>query len=450
MSRVERIRRSLGLPVEPPTAPPPLTVRRTRDTMQRPRGDRIAALRREISRIEGSWSGPAPRAPGHPAQIVAGRTSDAVNEAELPPGFYRETYHAARHHFGRYPVSRPDQLATTLERLERLLPLIGEAEDGKGHLPPLGPDDLLFVDTETTGLSRAAGTIAFLVGVGRFDGSGQTYEVDQLLLREPAEEPEMLARLQPYFERARVIVSFNGRGFDLPILRNRSILSRTALSLDRPHLDLLPLGRRVFGGRTSNCRLGTLEREVLGFVRGDDVDGSEVPTLYLDYLRTGQASLLDGVIEHNRLDVATMAPLFALTVDHLLDPLHWAEDAEELLSVGQLHQRWGNAELAESCLRRGIEIATLPATRARLLVELAALRRRQGDRSAASLLWQQYADEFPGHNAGWVELAKHHEHATKDLARALAYAEQAPHGHRDEVLHRIGRLKRRLRRALEQ
>jgi hypothetical protein len=246
------------------------------------------------------------------------------------------------------------------------------------------------------------------------------------------------------------LVSFNGRGFDRPVLQNRAMINRTLLDLDhKHHLDLLHLCRRLFRPRTSDCRLGTMEREVLGFDRVGDLPGSEAPRIYNLWLRTGASAELSQLLEHNRLDVALMAPLLTVTTQHAVDPLHWSEDAEELLAAALMHLKGDgeSLELAEACLRRGLELAWIPATRRLLLSTLARHLRRTHRPHEASALWEQLRLEFPNHITGWIELAKYHEHVTGDLPRALELAEQSPQQQEGAIQHRLRRLRRRVERA---
>jgi hypothetical protein len=393
---------------------------------------RLAALRDEIARIERRWA----REPKPSASPARPRRQRA---AAIPSAF-RERW-APGQRFGRTILPCGAELAHLATQVRRLVAL--GLPSPAASLTALRPEELLFLDTETTGLSRAAGTLVFLVGVGFFDAD-EGFVVEQLFLADPDDEPAMLAQLRGHLERARVLVTFNGRGFDVPLLHNRALLTRTPLPLDLPHVDLLPLGRKVFRSRTSDCRLKTLEREALGFERGEDIDGAEVPEIYLEYLRTGEPGRLDCVLHHNRIDIISLAPLLALVGEHVLDPLQWAEDGAELLALGQHHLRVGDAALAERCFARGLELARGDAARMRLFVELARLLRRRGDDDAASALWERYAEEFPRHNRGFIELAKHCEHVTRDLPRALAYAERAPHSADEGLARRLARLRRRL------
>jgi len=415
------------------------------------RNELLSGLRREVERIQQRTRG-APLRPLSPAPLPRLRPelALAMPEASDPEGqLFRHDF-APNHRFGRATLERPG--AELLMPMERLLQLAaGWQPDRHG---PLRAEDLLFLDLETTGLSRSAETIAFLIGTGRWPSPGEEagaggFQVNLIFLRDPADEALALDRLEHLLEQARVIVTFNGRGFDLPLLRNRSLLTRTFIELDKPHLDLLPLCRRLFRARLSNCRLTTLERELLGFQRQGDVEGSEAPRIYNEWLRTGHPGELPLIIEHNRLDVALMAPLLHRLTRHLMDPLQWAEDGEELLGTAKVHLSSGEPGLAEACLLRGLELARLPASRRSLLVALARHLQRTGRRHDASARWEQFQREFPDHNTGYVELAKYHEHVTKDLNRALQLVERCPYQQTDETQHRLRRLRRRVQRALE-
>jgi len=430
MDLADRIRRSLS---PAGRRPPP------------PRSALIEQLRREMSRIQARAATPSRPAPRLRAGPAPGLPEPLDPEGQL----FRQDF-APRHRFGEAALERPG--AELLAMIERLL---GWCAGWTGD--HLRAEDLLFLDLETTGLSRSAETIPFLIGAGRWPIAGESagaggFRVDQIFLRDPADEALALDRLQQLLETTRVVVTFNGRGFDLPLLQNRSLITRTFLDLDRrPHLDLLPICRRLFRPRLVNCRLVTLERDLLGFTREGDVEGDQAPRIYNEWLRSGEPGELPLILEHNRLDVALMSPLLHRAARHLVDPLHWAEDAEELLGCALLHLRRkerGAPELAEACLIRGLELARRPATRRSLLVTLARHLRRSGRPHDASARWEQLRREFPDQTTGWIELAKYHEHVTRDLPRALELAERSPH-QTDEVQQRLRRLRRRVQRSLE-
>src|SRR5579859_3798690 len=169
---------------------------------------------------------------------------------------------------------------------------------------------LMFLDTETTGLAGGTGTCAFLIGVGAVEGS--QFVVRQYFLRDYPEEKAMLA-LADALENYEGLVTFNGKTFDIPLLETRYALARMESPFARLlHLDLLHPARRLWKLRLESCALGHLETEVLGIHRQGDVDGSEIPGIYFDYLRTGDSRGLQPVFYHNALDIISLA---ALTVE---------------------------------------------------------------------------------------------------------------------------------------
>jgi len=182
----------------------------------------------------------------------------------------------------------------------------------------LDPRDLLFFDTETTGLAGGTGTRAFMIGAADFNHHpqhGDGLRVRQLLIATMAAEMAMLRMFAGWLSPRTVLSSYNGRCYDAPLLSTRYRLAR----LDDPlhgidHVDLLFPSRRRWRGRWENCRLATIEREALGILREDDLPGSQAPAAWLQYLRGGSSTLLKRVAAHNRQDVVTLALLMARLV----------------------------------------------------------------------------------------------------------------------------------------
>lgn len=404
----------------------------------------VDRLRRSIARIEQRGPAPCGEASNAASAIRPAVREHARQRAErLSPVdqaglIYRHAY-APGDHLGAVPLAPP-----TGDRLQRVARLV-ELESAP-FPATLDPSDLLFLDTETTGLSRGAGTLAFVVGVAGFWGTDGGLVVDQIVLDDPAREHAALELLAGYLERAHVLVSYNGRGFDLPVLRNRALLNRMRLRLDQAHVDLLATCRRHFRARLTDCRLPTVERELLRFFREDDLPGSEAPRVYTDFLRTGDFGQMQRLLEHNRHDIASLAALLPLCADHVLDPLTWAEDGEELLATAKWLLKGDAPELARACLRRTLEICPWAPTRKHALVTLARHLRRSGDSTAAREIWDRARTEFPDWPTGWTELAKYHEHVDKDLEQALSYAHSSPCNPVDDSRRRIERLERRITR----
>jgi RNase H-like protein len=194
------------------------------------------------------------------------------------------------------------------EQASRLLAI---DRDRLARLPGQPPADapLLCLDTETTGLATAAGTLAFLVGLGWWQGD--EFHQAQLLLPDHPDEPALLEELASRIAPEAWLVTYNGRGFDWPLLVTRFRLARRGPPAHAGHLDLLPLVRRVFRHRMANARLQTVESDLLGTPRHGDVQGWEIPGLYLDFLRAGAADGLAEVVDHNAEDVLSLARLLA-------------------------------------------------------------------------------------------------------------------------------------------
>src|SRR2546427_3665000 len=230
----------------------------------------LEGLRGVIKRIE-------PRRPRRPAAPTAHEVlgGELVETGAGPLLMVRRAYPLTPFH-GRQPLA--SAFAAPLD----LLSAVSRAE-----VPARDPRGLLFLDTETTGLAGGTGTYAFLVGVGRLDGDRVV--VAQYFMRDFDEEPALLAALVPLLEQAAGIVTFNGSGFDLPLLETRFVLARRRWPALLPHLDLLRPARRVFTARCAHCRLTTLEREAIGLEREGDVPGVQIPALYFDFLRSRRA-----------------------------------------------------------------------------------------------------------------------------------------------------------------
>ena len=210
-------------------------------------------------------------------------------------------------------------------------------------------ESLLFLDTETTGLSGGAGTIAFLTGLGWFEGN--EFIVEQDLMRDYPEEGSMLGRVLELVERARLLVTFNGRTFDLPLLESRFTMNGQRVPLtQKEHLDLLHPARAVFKLRLQRCRLVNLEEAVLGIERVDDLPGSEVPKAWFDYLKTGDFSLIEQILEHNVQDIRSMPLILARLMEMYRAPLREAHQ-EDIYSIGRTLERRGQTERARKCYR---------------------------------------------------------------------------------------------------
>ena len=176
---------------------------------------------------------------------------------------------------------------------------------------PLAPESLLFLDTETTGLAGGTGTVAFVVGLAWVEGC--TLRVVQWLMAGFAAEPELLDRVRVRFARARLLVSFNGKSFDLPLLEARARLNGGDLATaGLAHLDLLHVTRRLLHAGWPDCRLRTAESHALRLERVNDLPGAEAPAAWRRWLGRGDAGALARVLDHNRADLLSLVALLAL------------------------------------------------------------------------------------------------------------------------------------------
>ena len=283
----------------------------------------------------------------------------------------------------------------------------------------------LFLDTETTGLSGGTGTFAFMVGLGFFQGD--RFLVHQFFMRDYSEERASLSLLKNFIDSFQFLITFNGRQYDIPLLETRFILSRMPSKIrEMPNFDLLYPSRKIWKGAYENCRLVTLESQLLGVERTDDIPSEWIPYLYFDYIQTGDARKIQQVFYHNQMDILSMVTLAGRI--HLI--YHDPQAARprkgiEHFALGRLFWEHGQREKAISCF----EIA-LKRCDDDLFWEvmkwLAMAFKKTGQGEKARSLWEEmlgwpYKKEvFP-----YIELAKYHEHRLKNWDKAMAYVDEA-------------------------
>ncbi len=347
----------------------------------------------------------------------------------------------ARNHFGEHLAIRnwfstpefAEPSPVTLELLTKLPTSIRgrnkrQIQDSQTALG--NPEKWLFLDTETTGLAGGTGTYAFLVGLAWWDAGG--LQVEQLFLRDFSEEHSLLHELAARLAERPVLVTFNGKSFDWPLLENRFNMTR-AIKVPplAAHLDLLHPARALWKLRLGSVRLVELERHVLdaarlGWHRGDDVASALIPQFYFDYLRGGTADPLAGVVKHNQMDLRGLAALFG-KINSLLDERQSLadEDSLDLFGLSKFLQRRGDNQRAHSTCVRALD-AGLPAEfRPRATRELALMAKRQGDSNAAAALWLELSRDPADGLEACEQLAIHYERKAKHLEQALEFAQLA-------------------------
>lgn len=323
-----------------------------------------------------------------------------------------------------------------------------------------GIERALFLDTETTGLSGGAGTIAFLIGVG-FVKDG-VFTVEQYMMRDYADEPVMLAHLAARLREFEVLVSFNGRAFDVPLLQSRYTMCRMLGEWEAlAQLDLLQGARRLWKRRIGSCRLSALEEKVLRMGREDDLPGSEAPRRFFSYLKCGDLDLLEDVIVHNRRDILSMGALLAALNEAYAHPER-QEHVADLYSMGLALQRRGEREASARCYRlagRPRPVGNISALRGeRYAAEAnrayAVMLRRDGDWARAEEVYLTMARRAQLGAWPLIELAKLYEHRHKDCPKALVMADRALEREHDEAARaaieaRRARLLRKIKNAEE-
>jgi uncharacterized protein YprB with RNaseH-like and TPR domain len=317
-----------------------------------------------------------------------------------------------------------------------------------GSVSSVPPEDLAFLDTETTGLAGGTGTCAFLVGVGRITPDG--FRVRQFFMRDYAEEASLLAALDLHLKQFRVLVTYNGRTFDQPLLETRYRLNRARPPFARmEHLDLLHGARRLWKLRFESCRLVDLENQVLGFEREGDIPGALIPYIYFEYLRTRHAARLLPVFHHNATDILTLACLAGIVPYAFRDPANTAlRHGAEMAGIARWLRESGELEQARGLFRRAVDAGLPDDLLFRTLWDIAVLERKLGCEAEAVAVWSDLAQARNAYRVKALEeLAKHYEHREKNPARALELTREAlAHESSDALRQRERRLLRRVNR----
>ena len=280
----------------------------------------------------------------------------------------------------------------------------------------IAPRDLLFLDTETTGLSRGVGTLAFLCGTGYVQG--EHFVVDQRLMRDYDEEPFVLQHAHDLLASFPVLVTFNGAAFDMPLLLNRFVMNRIKSPQSMPlHIDLLHVARRVYKLRLQRCSLSRLESEVFGTTRDNDLPGAMVPERFFRFLQTREEALLTDILVHNRQDVLSMARLLMELATLHEQPLI-AQHHEEIYSLGRVFEKRGEGGRARQCYR---------AVHNSHLGDLAAIRmaetyRRDKNPVRAAAVYERLLAAGRATPQVYIALSRLYEFRLKQPKRALEIA----------------------------
>jgi uncharacterized protein YprB with RNaseH-like and TPR domain len=366
-----------------------------------------------------------------PARPAAIRTPDETDSLGRLLGA-----DVARNHFGEHLAIRnwfstpefTDPSSTTLELLSRTR---DESLSRKTHAALEDPEKWLFLDTETTGLAGGTGTYAFLIGLAWWDAGG--LQIEQILMRDFAEEHSLLQELSQRVAERPVLVTFNGKSFDWPLLENRFTMTRSiAVPKLLAHLDLLHPARALWKLRLGSVRLVELERHVLdaprlGWHRENDVASALIPQYYFDYLRGGPAEPLAGVVRHNQMDLRGLAALFGKIDALLSEPAGAASDIEslDLFGLSRFLQRRGKDQRAHSACAQALTMGLPAEFRPKARRELALMAKRRGEHARAAEIWLEIVDDPHDGIHACEQLAIHYERHAKDLTRAAEFAQLA-------------------------
>lgn len=327
---------------------------------------------------------------------------------------------------------------------------------------------LLFLDLETTGLFGGAGTQAFLIGCAAIEGD--SIRVRQFLLPGFEHERAVLAEMQVWARNYGAVCTFNGRSFDVPLLETRYLFHRVPVAIgDVPHLDMLHAARRLWRQRPlttgtpdpddSSCSLSVLEKHIAGLHRVGDVPGYEIPSRFFRFVRDGDARPLEAVLEHNRLDLISLAAVLARAITLITRGPGEARTAQEAYGLARVYERAGAHDNAEASLLKTVDFARSvgaePEVHAEALRRLAWIRRRGRRVHEAADAWRELAS-LPRCAASLRReateaLAIHYEHRSKNLQAARQHAlellSDLDVNHYGRVRHRLDRLERKLARS---
>lgn len=434
--------------------------------------DQLAQLRRRIARIDRKYaaSPPSPQRPLFPPRVKPEQYFPEEwlqgDEIETEYGHHFETERFWERHRRHGSIGIAD--------LEDLPADLLDAISG-GEIEHAPPQKWAFLDTETTGLAGGSGTYAFLIGVGRITPEG--FRVRQFFMREFGEEASLLHGLEQHLAQFDVLVTYNGKTYDQPLLETRYRMQRARPPFGRlAHLDLLFGARRLWKLRFDSCRLVELENQILGVEREGDLPGELIPYVYFEYLRTREAFRLMPIFHHNAIDILTLACLTGIVpwafhaAERIAEnepaaggcePLTGASPRDpgiggfeqarvahgaEMVGLARWLRRAGQHEPALVLFRRAIDRGLRDDLLFRTLWDIAALEKKLGHQAASvATLTELAASRNPFRVDALAELAKHYEHRERNYGMALEMTRAALDAGGDGDLHRRAeRLQRKM------
>jgi uncharacterized protein YprB with RNaseH-like and TPR domain len=407
--------------------------------------EQLAFLRRRIAQIDRKWSKPRPAPESPPADpneeyanpahyFIEEIMTGEVVSTEL--GSHFETARLYERHRRHGCVDIANLFELPADMLDSL---------SGGCLSNAPPRTWAFLDTETTGLAGGTGTYAFLIGVGHIQQDG--FHLRQFFMRDYAEEASLLQGLADHLAQFDVLITYNGKTYDQPLLETRFRMARSRTPFERlEHLDLLHGARRLWKLRLETCRLVDLENQVLGVEREGDLPSEMIPYYYFEYLRTKQAMRLVPIFHHNAMDILSLACLTAIVPAAFRSPEESGlRHGADFIGLARWMLQAERQEEGVRLLRHAVHLGLPDDLLFRTLWELACAERRLGRGDAAlALLADLAASRNPYRARAYGELAKHYEHKKRDYATALEMTRQALRiDDTPELRHREKRLRQR-------
>ncbi len=405
--------------------------------------EQLAQLRKRIALIDEKYANATVEAAPVTRRVFIEEWADG----QVVENEFGTHYQVDRLFEGHRPHGSAD-VGALIEMPDTLLDALSENEITGVH-----PEKWAFLDTETTGLAGGSGTYAFLIGVGRITRKG--FEVRQFFMREYAEERSQLSALEAHLKQFDVLITYNGKSYDQPLLETRYRMTRRQPPFARlRHLDLLHGARRLWKLRMESCKLTHLEQQILGVCREGDLPGHMIPYVYFEYLRQKEASQLVPVFHHNAIDILTLACLTAIvpaafrsTDCESLERVG-VRRGEELAGIGRWLLNSGEFQQALDMLKRAVERGLPDHLLFRTLWDIAGLEKKLHHPAQAVAALTELAscrNEF--RVPALEELAKHYERRDPNFPLALDFTLQAlSYGSSEALMRRRDRLHGKLKK----
>ena len=285
-------------------------------------------------------------------------------------------------------------------------------------------DKFVFIDTETTGLAGGTGTFTFLIGAGKFEN--ELFHLKQFFLHDPTEEPAQLFAFEEFIAGCTIVITFNGKSFDIPLLNTRFLTHGWRLPLhDFMHIDLLLLARRLWRERLPSRTLGNIEAQILDITRSlEDIPGWMIPQIYFDYLRLGEINSINKVFYHNSMDVLSLASLLNYILYIFINPTNApTKQVEDYIALAKFFEDLGLHEHATKLYLHALSQNHTHSGYTDTLNRLALIYKRQENYPQAMQLWELAANSKSV--LAHIELAKYYEHRIHDYEKAIYWTEAA-------------------------